>query len=119
MFIIVHICLFTQCDKIHPEDPIDIPDQTFLTALIDERVDANGDGSISYEEAGCINLINVEYRDISNLTGIEAFINPDTLICEGNQLANLDISYNSALNFILLGFRTLLTTNKTTILTPH
>ncbi len=38
------IILFTQCEK-EPE-PVNIPDDAFLNALIEEGVDTNGDGEI-------------------------------------------------------------------------
>ena len=43
--------LFTQCDKDDPINSVDIPDDAFLNALIEEGVDANGDGEISPAEA--------------------------------------------------------------------
>ncbi len=73
------IVLLTQCEK-EPE-PVNIPDDEFLTALIDLGVDTNGDGIISPNEAEVIKSldINGEYQNgewvgggsISDLTGIE------------------------------------------------
>jgi Leucine-rich repeat (LRR) protein len=94
------IVLFTQCDKIHPEDPIDIPDRKFLTALIEEGVDTNGDGLISYAEAEVIISLDVNYEYISNLSGIEAFENLDSLYCSKNLLTYLDISGCAALRVL-------------------
>jgi len=97
------IILFTQCEKepeIHPEDPIDIPDDAFLTALIEEGVDTNGDGLISYAEAEVIISLDVNYEYISNLSGIEAFENLDSLYCSKNLLTYLDISGCAALRVL-------------------
>jgi Leucine-rich repeat (LRR) protein len=69
---------------------VEIPDTAFLHALIDEGVDTNGDSLISYAEAEAITTLNVTHRNISNLTGIEAFVNLDTLDCSFNQLTSLD-----------------------------
>jgi Leucine-rich repeat (LRR) protein len=97
------IILFTQCEKepeIHPEDPIDIPDDAFLTALIEEGVDTNGDRLISYAEAEVIISLDVNYEYISNLSGIEAFENLDSLYCSKNLLTYLDISGCAALKVL-------------------
>jgi len=75
-----------------------IPDTTFLHALIEEGVDSNGDSLISYAEVEGVISLDVSYRDISNLTGIEAFIKLDYLNCSNNALTILDVSNNSALD---------------------
>ena len=97
------IVLFTQCEKepeINPNAPVDIPDPNFLAALIEEGVDVNGDGEISNEEAGAIISLDVGGDSISDMTGIEKFINLDTLICWGNRLLELDISNNTDLIYL-------------------
>jgi len=71
-----------------------------LKALIEQGVDANGDVIISPFEAKDILSINVVAYGISVLTGIEAFVNLDTLDCYGNQLSHLDISNNPSLEEI-------------------
>lgn len=102
--------LFTQCEK-EPEvnnDPVDIPDQAFLYALIEEGVDTNGDSMISYFEAEAVTTLNVSsylldrdfFSNILDMTGIEVFVNLDSLFCRGNLLTNLDFSNNSALEFL-------------------
>ena len=90
--------VFTRCEK--EPDPITIPDDNFLNALIELGVDTNGDGIISPAEAAIITYLNVSAKNISDLTGIEAFINLDTLLCVGNQLTSLDVSKNTALEML-------------------
>ena len=81
---------------------VNIPDTVFLYALIDERVDTNGDSLISYAEAKAITYLDVSrliidedgnhYRSeelIESLEGIEAFTNIDSLKCIHNRLSNL------------------------------
>ncbi len=77
------ILLFSQCEK-DPE-PVDIPDQAFLDALIKVGVDTNRDGIISFEEAEAIDTLLVYGEDITDLTGIEAFINLIVLGCGDNK----------------------------------
>ena len=94
------IILFTQCEKIDKNDPIKIPDAAFLNALIELGVDTDGDGLISMYEAESITSLWVHRREISDLTGIEAFINLDTFSCEQNSIKHLDLSNLHALIYI-------------------
>ena len=71
-----------------------IPDTAFLHALIEEGVDTNGDDEISYTEAEAITYLDVSSEHISDMTGIEAFVNLEYLGCESNQLTSLDVSNN-------------------------
>jgi len=82
---------------------VNIPDTAFLHALIDEGVDTNGDSLISYREAEAVKSLWVYNKEISDLTGIEAFVNLDTLSCQGNSLTNLDVSHNTMLTVLGCG----------------
>jgi len=83
-----------------PTQPVSIPDTAFLHALIDEGVDTNGDSLISLTEAEAVTMLNVSEKGISDMTGIEAFVNLETLICLINQLTSIDISNNTALKYL-------------------
>jgi Leucine-rich repeat (LRR) protein len=111
--------LFTQCDILEPEPDVNIPDEAFLNALIDLGIDANGDGAISPSEAEEIPHIDVSDRGISDMTGIEAFINLERLLCWKNQLTSLDVSQNTALTDLYCAFNQLTSLNvsKNTALT--
>ena len=76
---------------------INIPDKNFLNALLENNTDKNGDGIISTEEAKSATTLDASNRDITDLTGIEAFINLDVLICSNNMLTNLNVANNTAL----------------------
>lgn len=86
------------------ESIVSIPDTAFLYALIEEGVDTNGDSLISQSEAEAITYLDVNNnnkdRKINNLSGIEGFVNLDSLMCYGNSLDSLDLSMNTALLFI-------------------
>jgi len=79
---------------------VTIPDSNFLLALIKRGVDINRDAKISHTEAEAITTLFLEAEGISDLTGIEAFLNLETLDCSGNQLSTLDVSYNTTLNLL-------------------
>ncbi|KPJ98604.1 MAG: hypothetical protein AMJ60_07700 [Desulfobacterales bacterium SG8_35] len=94
---------------VYEQQPVNIPDTAFLYALIDEGVDTNGDSLISFEEAEATIALNVSsYTEtglcngiISDLTGIEAFLNLNTLDCSCNQLTALDVTNNTALKSLI------------------
>ncbi|MCP4310474.1 MAG: T9SS type A sorting domain-containing protein [Bacteroidetes bacterium] len=81
------------------EDLVSIPDHKFLQALIKEKVDTNNDGIITYPEAEAVTKLNV-FRGISDMTGIEAFVNLDTLRCTENFITRLDVSNCHALRYL-------------------
>ena len=81
---------------------IHIPDPSFLNALIEEGVDDNADGSVSYAEAESIRDLNIaackelkwlecDKNKLSNLD-ISACKVLDHLICDNNKLSSLNVS---------------------------
>ena len=62
------IVLFTQCEK--EPNPVNFPDDAFLTALISVGADTNGDGIISVSEAEAIDTLDIHGRLIKSLEGI-------------------------------------------------
>lgn len=55
-------------------------------------IDVNNDGEIQQSEALLVYHLNVRLSNISNLTGIEAFSNLQSLSCEWNLITSLDTS---------------------------
>ena len=76
---------------------VNIPDANFKNALISAGVDTSEDGEISYAEAEAITSLFLQWANISDMTGIEAFINLNSLNCASNQLTSLDVSGCTAL----------------------
>jgi len=78
---------------------VKIPDQAFKACLIrDTAINTSGDTEISVTEAQAFTgTIRCGSKNISDLTGIEAFVNITALYCFNNQLSSLDISNNTAL----------------------
>jgi len=91
---------------------VEIPDTSFLSALIEKGVDTNGDELISVEEAAAVTYLDVSGEmecqwwictpigEITSLKGIETFINLDTLICSANLIDSLDLSKNTFLRYL-------------------
>ena len=89
--------LFITCCEKDNEFNLNIQDDNFLNALIELGIDTNGDGIISSGEAEAITFLDVREDSISDMAGIEACINLDTLFCFSNQLTSLDVSKNTQL----------------------
>ena len=92
--------LFTQCNSVDPGEIVEIPDPEFHSALVESGVDQNGDGHISHTEAQSVISLAVGPSSVSDLTGIEAFINLDSLRLTLSPLGSFDISENSMLRYL-------------------
>lgn len=71
---------------------VDIPDYMFFNAILGNSADTNADGAISFEEAKAMLALDVSNSEIEDMTGIEAFVNLDTLNCAFNSISELEIS---------------------------
>lgn len=76
---------------------VTIPDANFKAKLIQIGVDTNNDGEIQIEEAENTTSLNITSGQISDVTGIEAFVNLEYLYCGTNPLYSLDLSSNTQL----------------------
>ena len=81
---------------------VNIPDANFKAALLSNTsINTNMDTEIQVSEASVFNgAINVSQLNITDLTGIEAFVALDSLDCSLNQIAGLDVSANTALTYL-------------------
>lgn len=81
---------------------VDIPDATFKTFLLrDPAINTNGDQHIQCSEAEAFTgTIDCSNRVITDLTGIEAFVNATQLICTNARLTTLDLSRSNALTVL-------------------
>jgi len=96
----VSICLYTGCDQSAQEEIVYIPDSAFLAALIANGVDQNSDKLISYTEAEGKGSLLIPPSGITDLTGLEAFIQLDSLSITLNPLEGIDLSGNRALRYL-------------------
>ncbi|MBQ6945222.1 MAG: hypothetical protein IJN43_12975 [Ruminococcus sp.] len=92
------------------------PDKNFRE-YVKSSFDKDGDGVLSAEEIAAVTKIglrgdgvyNSKTIDVSDLSGIEYFTSLKLLHCEGNNLASLDLSNNTALEELKF-YKTSLTT---------
>ncbi|KJD34265.1 hypothetical protein PK35_00080 [Tamlana nanhaiensis] len=84
--------------SIHAQN-VNIPDANFKAYLVgDASINTNSDSEISVAEAQAFSgQLLVNGLSISDLTGIEAFVNITRLDCYSNNLTALDVSSNLAL----------------------
>ena len=80
-----------------------IPDTAFLYALIDVGVDTDEDSLISVAEAEAVTILSVMSRGITDMTGIEAFVMLDSLICDNNNIETLILPTLPELTFLSCG----------------
>ena len=83
-------------DSGYVENTNTFPDEAFWSYLL-KYVDKNRNGTLSQEERYAVETINVNYMNIRSLKGIEFFPNLTELYCVGNQLTELDVRSNTAL----------------------
>ena len=76
-----------------------IPDVSFEQKLIALGIDTDGqNGQILNSDAQSVTTtLNLENSNITDLSGIEAFTNIDTLLCSSNSISSIDISNNPQL----------------------
>ena len=90
-FLLASCSIFAQNMTITISNKISIPDTNFLKALIQQGIDSNKDGKIQVSEAKFIENLDLMSSKITDLTGIEYFVNLKKLICTNNQLTSLDV----------------------------
>lgn len=81
---------------------VNIPDAKFKAALVvNTAINTNKDNEIQVTEAVAFSgTIDVRNKGISDLTGVEAFVNLTKLNCNNNNLTSFDISKNTNLTVL-------------------
>ena len=94
------LIIFAGCKSSEEEEIVHIPEKAFLDALVANGVDLNGDGLISYSEAEASTSLVIPPSGISDLTGLEAFVNLESLTITLNPLDGIDLLANSSLKYL-------------------
>lgn len=80
-----------------------IPDSHFEQALIDLGLDDIQDGKVLTESIVNVEVLLLENKGISNMTGIQSFINLKKLYARGNNISAIDLSCNLNLTELAIG----------------
>ena len=76
-------------------DAVCFPDDVFRQSIT--GYDTNENGILDKEELAAVTSLDLSWKNIENLKGIEYFSSLIQLICDGNQLSSLDVSNNTTL----------------------
>src|SRR5690606_15204897 len=68
-----------------------------------ENIDQNGDGEIDFDEASQVVELDISNKGISDLTGIEAFVNLEQLMAAHNQIESCQLQGMPALRYLDVG----------------
>ena len=79
---------------------INIPQNNFLLALIEDSVDVHMDGKIQVEEALLVDTLDIAKEGDFDLTGIERFTNLQYLNCRENYLYFLSVDNLTQLTYL-------------------
>ena len=81
---------------------VNIVDPNFKAICVNNLgLNSNGDSEIQLSEAQAYTgTIFISNQNVSDLTGLEAFINLNQFFCGNNQISNIDLSSNTALTYI-------------------
>lgn len=81
---------------------IQFTDDSLKQALINHNpiIDLNSDGEISVSEAELITTIDITNKGITNLDGLEYFINLNTIKASDNQIDDFDATLFNQLNYV-------------------
>lgn len=96
------LCIISACDREAEitDEPVRDFERRFFTVLTHNGVDSNGDGIISQKEAEACLHLNLHDKGLTDVSGLDAFINLETLDCSYNTLTELDLSKLSKLDWL-------------------
>jgi Secretion system C-terminal sorting domain len=87
-----------------------VPDDNFELVLQSGGYDSGSpDDKVPTSNISSVTALDVSNKNIADLTGIESFTSLQTLTCNGNNLTNLDLTYNSMLTTLVVSGNSLFT----------
>jgi len=92
----IAILLFIASSVIFAQNT-NVPDDKFEQALIDLGYDTTLDDYVLTANISGVTTLDVHGKEISDLTGIEAFTSLTSLECWSNKITSLDMTANTAL----------------------
>lgn len=86
------------------EEYTQIPDLAFENKLIALGIDSGApDGQVLTSKVAAVTQLDLENSNISDLTGIQAFVSLDNLYLRKNNLTTIDLSKNPKLTYLNVG----------------
>ncbi|CAL2101209.1 conserved exported protein of unknown function [Tenacibaculum sp. 190130A14a] len=90
------------CLSLNSFAQITFTDTNFKNALLSNpAINTNGDGAISFAEAAAVTNLTITNKSISDLDGLEHFINIEVLDCSNNNIEEIDTSPLTKLKFLI------------------
>ena len=106
-YLVLLLNIFFISSKLTAQQTTYIPDDNFEQALIDLGYDNVLDNYVATNNIISITNLDIRFKDISDLTGIESFTALTYLNCAFNSLTNLDLSNNTTLRELYCAFNSL------------
>lgn len=102
--IIIVLCFLLSlawaCKNDEAMEVVIFSDEDLLSALLEQGIDSNYDGSISVTEAESVRKINILATNISELGGLEAFSNLDSLVLKMVPIKLMNLSGIPGLRYL-------------------
>ncbi|CAL2101211.1 conserved exported protein of unknown function [Tenacibaculum sp. 190130A14a] len=90
------------CLSLNSFAQVTFTDTNFKNALLSNpAINTNGDGAISFAEAAAVTNLTITNKSISDLDGLEHFINVEVLDCSNNNIEEIDTSPLTKLKFLI------------------
>ncbi|RKR13101.1 hypothetical protein CLV91_1815 [Maribacter vaceletii] len=117
IFILITSCFALSCsnDETINDIYLDIPDGHFENILVEQGIDSDGiiNQKMLKSDAAKVNLLDLNHSanfgEITDLRGIEGFINIKSFYATGQKIETVDLSYNTKLDTLILNGNNLTT----------
>lgn len=90
---------------------VNVPNSALMGEFTEYGYDSNGDGKLTYSEAALVKKVIVKGYNLSDFTGLEAFVNLEYLDISGNALTSYDFSIFPKLNYLNVDYNSLTSLN--------
>jgi len=108
LFLVVSCSSDNEAPILINDNYLRIPDLHFETKLIEQGIDSDGivNQQILKSDAEAVSLLDLNlsanFGEISDLTGIEGFVNITLLSAAGQEIKDIDLSFNTKLDTLFL-----------------
>ena len=86
---------------------VNVPNSALMGEFTEYGYDSNGDGKLTYTEAALVKKVIVKGYNMSDFTGLEAFVNLEYLDISGNALTTYNFGVFPKLNYLNVDYNSL------------